>query len=99
MILGVGFEEGLFVLKGQGQSLKGLVQGLNQFSPLEQTSSFEAWLKLEQILYVVDLMLNKSLIIDPDAVFDKGEMRHLIRIDVETEPQVLIGVQLEDHLE
>ncbi len=44
-------------------------------------------------------MLNKSLIIDPDAVFDKGEMRHLIRIDVETEPQVLIGVQLEDHLE
>lgn len=44
-------------------------------------------------------MLNKSLIIDPDAVFDKGEMGHLIRIDVETEPQVLIGVQLEDHLE
>ena len=48
---------------------------------------------------MIYLVFFQGVVEDPDAIFQEGEVRNLIGVEVEAEPEILVTVELKDHLE
>lgn len=60
---------------------------------------FEFWLEFEKIFDVVNFMFFQLIVENPDAILQESQVRSFIGIQIETEPQILVTVELENHFE
>jgi hypothetical protein len=86
MILWIRLKKVFLFFQSQRQCFESRVLFLDELSPLKDAASFELILKLEQISNMINLMLLQVVVEYPNTIFEEGQVRHFIGIEIKTKP-------------
>jgi hypothetical protein len=86
MVLWIRLKKVFLFFQSQRQCFESRVQFLDELSPLKDAASFELILKLEQISNMINLMLLQVVVEYPNTIFEEGQVRHFIGIEIKTKP-------------